>query len=285
MNKSTIIFLINPKSGRSKSFNEKYIAEQLSDFNVLFYSKKKDRTDFIKEKLNEGYKTFVAVGGDGTINEIASVLMNTEANLGIIPAGSGNGLARSLNIPLSFEEAIAIIKDGKTFKMDVGFFNKKPFFCTAGLGFDAQIAFDYDHKKHKRGFWNYFKIVLQNYFKQQYLQVELNGKQTDCFLITFANAPQFGNNAYISPHSKLDDGIIECSMIKPHPKIMSPLIGLRLMNRTIFKSKYYDCLSEKAYHLKDFNQNIAHIDGEPITLDSDEISITLKKQSLNVLIP
>lgn len=284
MKKSTIIFLINPKSGSSKRFNEKDILHQFRDYNVVFYSKKKGRTDFIKEKLSKGCKTFVAVGGDGTINEIASVLIDTDAVLGIIPAGSGNGLARSLNIPLQFKKALDIIKKGQPFKMDVGYFNEKPFFCTAGLGFDAQCAFDYAHKQHNRGFWNYLKIVLLNYFKNHSLSLDLNGKQKSCFLITFANAPQFGNNAYISPISKLDDGIIECSIIKPHPKIAGLFIGIRLMNKTIFKSKYYRSLSEKTYHLTNFNQNIAHIDGEPITLDCDEISITLKKQSLNVLI-
>ena len=285
MDKSTIIFLINPKSGHKRKVNEQIIRESFGEFKVIVYDKINGRDEFIQENIAAGIENFAVAGGDGTVNEVAQVLVNTPAKLGIIPSGSGNGLARSLNIPMDVLKSFEIIKKGKTKKIDVGFLDEKPFFCTAGLGFDAVCAFDFAQGTHSRGLKNYLKVILKNFFKFKPIAVEINDQPGQYFSVTFANAPQYGNDAFISPLSKLDDGIIECSLIHQHPKIYGPLIGYRLLNKSLHHSAYYESISQKHFTVSQISDFRAHIDGEPVRLENSSIKISILEKALNVIIP
>jgi diacylglycerol kinase (ATP) len=284
LKKSTIIFVINPVAGNKKKIDKKKIEDRFAEREVVFIEDLKERELKIKEYINSGVRDFVAVGGDGTVNDVASILVNTPARLGIIPAGSGNGLARDLELPMTFESALDLIKSGNERKIDVGILNNKPFFCTAGIGFDAVCAYDFATKKHGRGLWNYVKIILTNYFSYKPVRLKLNGVESEVFSMTFANARQFGNNAFIAPQARPDDGFIDCAMIVPHPVFFALSIGLSLMNGNLDKSKYYKTQRQKTYSLSDISDRRIHLDGESVVLQEDNINVSILEGALNVIV-
>jgi len=154
---------------------------------------------------HSGFDLIIAVGGDGTVNEVARSLAGTSVPMGIIPRGSGNGLARELGIPMSLKKSVQTLIHGKPKTIDVCAVNKQHYLCTAGLGFDAQVA-DHMAKAHKRGFWRYIQITISESlsFKPFRVKMEVDGKWIDesVFLVTFANARQFGDNAFIAPRAE-----------------------------------------------------------------------------------
>jgi diacylglycerol kinase (ATP) len=284
LKKSTIIFVINPVAGKRKKIDKTKIVDTFADREVIFIEDQNNREEQILEYIQRGVRDFVAVGGDGTVNDVASILMHTPARLGIIAAGSGNGLARDLGLPLAFDEALKVIKIGNEKKIDVGLLNDKPFFCTAGVGFDAVCAYDFATKKHSRGLWNYMKIILDNYFSYTPVHLKLNGEQKEVFSMTFANARQFGNNAYIAPQASPDDGFIDCAMIVPHSGFYGLSIGLSLLNRSLDKSKYYQTKRLKSYSLSNLSDRRVHVDGESVVLEEDCLNVTIEEGALNVII-
>ena len=206
--KEKIIFLVNPNSGTKKKKKipkliKALIDKSIFDFEVRNTLFKGEATQIVTEKLAEGYRYFVAVGGDGTINEIAKALINTDATLAIIPVGSGNGLARHLKIPLKPSRAIKVINKLKVSTIDYGTINNAPFFCTCGVGFDAIIGARFDKSK-QRGLISYIRIAISEFFrfKPEKFTLSINqgeSVQYSAFLVTIANASQYGNNAFIAP--------------------------------------------------------------------------------------
>lgn len=284
LKKSTIIFVINPVAGNKKKIDKKKIVDTFAEREVVFIEDLKERELKINEYIKNGIRDFVAVGGDGTVNDVASILVNTPARLGIIPAGSGNGLARDLGLSMIFEDALDIIKAGNERKIDVGLLNAKPFFCTAGIGFDAVCAYDFATKKHSRGLWNYVKIILTNYFSYKSVRLKLNGSEKEVFSMTFANARQFGNNAFIAPQAKPDDGFIDCAMIEPHSGFFAFSIALSLMRGSLDKSRYYKTDRLKGYTLTDISDRRIHLDGESVVLQEDKINVSILEGALNVIV-
>src|SRR5208283_3527302 len=159
-------------------------------------------TELTKQLVDMNYGRIVAVGGDGTVNEVAKALVDTPTVLGIIPSGSGNGLARFLKIPMRIEDSVYLQNVGKILSIDYGRINNEPFFCTCGVGFDAHIGNKFA-KSANRGFFSYVKETYHAYFHYKPLKytIKIDGEKikTRAFLITVANAGQYGNDAYISP--------------------------------------------------------------------------------------
>lgn len=284
-----VAFVINPKAGVKKKINlEEFITINFNK-NIahdLIVWKNKDDFESIKIKLINGdYTTVVACGGDGTVNQVASVLVNTNIALGILPLGSGNGLARSNGIPMNLIQALQVIEKNHIRKMDSATINGFPFFCTAGVGFDAHIANEFATST-KRGFSTYFKTSLKEYFKYKPNQYKLTidgvSTQTPAFLITIANAGQWGNDVYISPEAELNDGILRVSVLKPFTNIAIPSIGLKLFSKKIHTSSHFISLKGKSIEIN-FNGTLpVHFDGEPIQV-KDKIEIKVLPLSLNVV--
>ena len=240
-------------------------------------------TEIAKQAVLEGIQTVIAIGGDGTANEIGKGLIHSDTALGIVPIGSGNGLARHLKIPLIIEKAIQFALTQPVVKMDVCFLNEIPFFCTAGVGFDALVAHEFSKQK-SRGLKTYAKMALKSFriFKPEVYYLDDQENKT-AFAITFANATQYGNNALISPQSKINDGLIEMVVLKPFPFGAAPVIGVRLFRGTLPNSRYIEMKSSENFSVKSAHDFLIHYDGEPLQLDTNEIRISIRKQSLNVI--
>ena len=289
MSKQDILFVINPNSGRDRK--KTHLLRKIdtllaiNKFNPIVHFTK--RTDHAKELINEylakGVKEFVAVGGDGTINEIGSQLLYKDAVLNIISKGSGNGLARHLGIYDNDETAIKRINTGRIKEIDAGSINDIPFLCVAGLGFDAYGAQQFSLKKG-RGLRNYIKVGIHSFFKYEPLEIEFKSRPYAVFSISFGNASQFGNNAYITPSADISDGILDCCLVKKHPKIHSMQLLYQLFNKKIHESKFVEYYKGTLFELTTKEPALIHFDGESKLLESRNVKIEVLKKALKIRI-
>jgi len=286
-----ILFVINPVSGNtSKDYIPNLIKQK---FNVNEYDVKVITTQFageatqlVKQYVNKEYKKVVAVGGDGTVNEVASAIVETDAILGIVPLGSGNGLARHLKIPLKPQKALNLIKEGNHIKIDYGKINDRKFFCTTGVGFDAHIGHVFS-KLEGRGFGNYLKATVSEFrrYQPKRYEISMNGTtiMRDAFLITFANASQYGNNAHIAPKADIKDGKLEVAIMRSFPLITAPGIGARLFLKNIDKSVYLETYQCKSIIVKRKVPGVIHYDGEPEEMN-EVLNIKVIPDGLNIFV-
>jgi len=231
------------------------------------------------------FEMVVAVGGDGTVNEIASAIVGTGTQLGIIPFGSGNGLARFLGIPMDTVKAIKTLTTGRVEAIDSATLNGRPFFNMAGMGFDAHIAEVFSHDK-KRGFITYIKSAFEEIrkYKPELYRVEIDGKmmEREAFMLSFANSSQYGNNAHISPDASVQDGLIDVCVIKQFPFWRLIEMGIRMMTKTTNKSSYLEIFRGKHVNVKRIASGPVHLDGEPHT-EGAEMIIDVIPASLQVI--
>lgn len=240
-----------------------------------------------EEAAGNDFYGVLAVGGDGTVNEVASALRDTQTALGIIPCGSGNGLARHLQIPLSPEDAISVIKADNIVPLDYCTANGMPFFCTCGFGFDAQVSGKFA-KGNKRGPIGYFKSALSEYLRyrpQRYKITTPHGVLSEkSFLIACGNASQYGNNAYITPNASMQDGLIDVTVILPITPLDTALLGLLLFSRHIDQDTNIISFRTPALTIERESSGIIHLDGEPTNMP-ESISIECHPASLRVFTP
>jgi len=266
-----VAFIINPKAGVKKKIDlEAFIVDNFPNtikYDIIVWKNKDDFASIKHQILNNHYTIAVACGGDGTVNQVAASVVNTPIALGILPLGSGNGLARSNNIPMDLKQALSVIAKGNTKTIDSGLVNGIPFFCTAGIGFDALIA-DKFASSTKRGFSTYFKTTIKEYFsyKPNSYQITVDGinKNTQAFLITVANAGQWGNDVYIAPNAKIDDGILHISILKPFSNLAIPGVATKLLSKKIYQSNYFESMDGKHIEINFDGELPAHYDGEPL---------------------
>lgn len=292
MTSKEYIIIINPISGK-KGKNK--ISQKIEYFfnytkiphKIIFTKFKGEAPIIVKKYLNKGHDTFIAVGGDGTVNEIAKALVNTGAKLGIIPKGSGNGLARDLKIPLKLDAALINIKNFNIKSIDYGMINNNYFFCTSGVGFDAHIGKVFSEAS-KRGFFTYLKLTIKEFLKYQAQSYKLkfDGKEISrkAFLVTIANASQYGNNATIAPKANISDGKFNIVILKPFKLFSAAIIGLRLFNNTINKSKFSETFTCKNLVIEREKSDIIHFDGEPL-IEDNILKINIFNNGLNVITP
>ena len=241
-------------------------------------------TELALKATSAGFDLVVAVGGDGTVNETAQGLIGTRIPMGIIPVGSGNGLARELGISMSMRKSSHALLNGTDLQIDVCRMNQQRFLCTSGIGFDARIA-DLMSKASSRGLQRYIQLVIKQsiVYKPINVKMKIDGKPINqaAFLITFANASQFGNNAFIAPAASMSDGLIDVVVVKPFSKIWMPVFAVSLFARFIHKLPFVDCYKAKKIELEWTDTSIFHFDGEPgqltlpatITLDPQKIFV------------
>ena len=291
MSKKKIVFIINPKAGAKSKVNvadiiKSTISGEL-DYEIIYWEHLAQWPEIKTKILTNNYDIAVAVGGDGTVNQLARTLINTNISLAILPKGSGNGLARHLTIPLETKKAVELLTNGKEISIDSGFINDEAFFCTSGIGFDAHIGTLFAENK-TRGFFTYLKMTLSELIKyqsQEYL-LTLNGMQIKrkAFLITFANASQYGNNVYIAPKADIKDGMIDICILKPFKFWDVPGIGWRLFNKTAHRSSFIEMHKASAVEIIRSAEGPIHFDGEPLTMGA-KIQIEIKPASLKVIVP
>jgi diacylglycerol kinase (ATP) len=284
-----VLFIINPNAGKKRASEIiKLIHDKFSEncFFEIAVWEDKDNFNPVKEKIFSGkFNVAVAVGGDGTVNRVAKTIVNTEIALGIIPVGSGNGLARTLGVSIKPEEAIKQIEKGKAYKIDSGQINGIPFFCTSGLGFDARIG-QLFASSQKRGLSSYTKIVLKELFsyKSQKYIFAMNGEVfvRKAFLITVANAGQYGNDFYIAPQAKVNDGIFHVAILKPFSFFSVFGVFFKIIRKKAHQSKYIETFTASNLKITRAEKESVHFDGEPKMLE-EEINFSIFPDSLNIV--
>lgn len=294
MEKEKIAFIINPISGRKqKGKIEDIILKglNLERYNPTFHYTlyRQHASELVYQLAGEGYSKIVAVGGDGTVNEVAGVVSELDITLGILPTGSGNGLARHLGISTKFSKALEILNKSKTKAIDVGNINDTWFFCTCGVGFDAHVGHKFS-KVNKRGFISYILTVIREYrqYKPKKYKFKIDGKfyVRRALLITVANASQYGNNAYIAPNARIDDGLFDVGILRPFPKLKAIFLGVMLFNKSIEYSKYHETIrGKKITFMKAKKNYVFHYDGEPKKFKKGKIRIRMFPKNLKVIVP
>ena len=290
-----IAFIINPVSGSKDTQNNKRklpkIIMQLLDQeqwlpNIAFTEYAGHAVELANQYARMGFDAVVAVGGDGTVNEVARGLRGTKTALGIIPMGSGNGFARHLNIPVRVNRAIEILNHSEPILVDYGLANDRMFVSTCGTGFDAVVA-DNFAASSKRGFMTYLQNVLKEAFSYQPQTYHIVGDGLDvthkAFLITFANANQWGYEALIAPKASIQDGKMDIMLMSENAILGSAGLALRLFTGHIDDSHFMDTLRAKEITLEREEKAPFHIDGDPVDMEKD-IHIRIVEDGLHVLV-
>ena len=291
--KHKIIFIVNPISGHHNKSHfpnlvENYIDKNKYDYTIVFTEYANHATELTMKAIDDGYEYIAAVGGDGTINEVAKCMIGKEQTLIIIPLGSGNGLARHLGLPFKVEKLIKeVINNGKKYKIDTATMNGVPFISIAGIGFDAMIA-DYFAKDENRGFLTYAKLITEkypNYRQKEYTLILDDNKTIECkpFFVTFANSSQFGYNAEISPKASVQDGLLDVCIFKKPNILEVPIVATYFLAKQIDKSNFIDIHKAKKIQVFRKVDEVANVDGEPVEMSKD-IIVEIKPLSLNILL-
>lgn len=287
-----IMLVINPISGTGNKKEvapavEQRVSELGLDLDVRLTGGRGDATRFAREASDAGYYGVIACGGDGTVNETATALCGSRTALGIIPAGSGNGLARHLGIPVDLGAALDIICSRNIVASDYGTVNDTPFFCTFGMGFDAAVSHRFA-RQSRRGLLSYIKSALSEYiqYRPQTYTLSANGKllTEKAFLVAVCNASQWGNNAYIAPEASLTDGLLDITVVHSGSPIDAAVMGMDIFTGLINKNTMVHCFRAPAVVIYRSKEGEAHIDGEPMMLP-DIIDIKCHRGALRIFTP
>ena len=292
--KKKIIFIVNPKAGITPK--SKVIIELLagnifpsSRFiqEVVFTERVGHATELARDAVAREFDIVVASGGDGTINEVACAMVNTGIPMGILPAGSGNGLARCLGISMSYALALRTIIRGKTKLMDVASVNDKLFTSIAGIGFDAFVAKKFADKAI-RGMLSYMQIILQEFrhYKPVRYNLTIDGKNIEklALMIVFANSDQFGFNTRIAPDAKVDDGLLDVCVLRKMPVSKLLSVGYHSLRGTLAETGFIEYYKGKEISINNIDDPLMNIDGEPKIVNSP-LNISIKPLSLCVIVP
>lgn len=290
--KRKIIFVYNPISGSHKLLPvvpiiEKFINNDIYDYEIINTQHKGHATEIAREYAARRYDAVIAVGGDGTVNEVGCGLIGSDTALGIIPCGSGNGLARHLGIPIDPFKAVKWLDKSIFTDIDYGTMNGQPFFCTCGVGFDAKVS-DSFSKAGTRGVLTYLESIMKEiatYHNETYkLSFDNSSETFEAFFITCANADQWGNNAFIAPTASLQDGLLDVIAAHPFNVVDAPLIAFQLFNRQIDKNPKVSVRKCNGVTITREKEGPAHYDGDPVIMGR-EIRIEIVPSGLKVLIP
>lgn len=290
--KRKYLTIINPNSGTSRKTSilelaYNILSENGSELYFVYTNEQGHVAQIIDDVATQGFDVVIGVGGDGTINEVADAVRPTDMTMGIIPMGSGNGLARSLDIPMDPEAALEVIRKGYIKRIDCCEANGVPFFVTFGVGFDAQVTASYDQKSF-RGPLSYVLSTVDQFIKHKssLYRLHLNGEviEQKAFLVTCANADQYGNNAIIAPEAELDDGLFDVVVIRNMSLLKAPQVAINLFTKNINESASIDIYRTDHLIIEREEADYAQVDGELLELGR-RIEITIQKQQLPILVP
>ena len=288
--KKRIVFVVNPISGtQGKKAILKWIDERLDrsiyDYSIVKTEYAGHASQIAAVAVQDKVDVVVAIGGDGTINEIARSLVHTDTALGIIPCGSGNGLARHLRIPMEPKAAIDILNQGNNVCIDYGKINNIPFFCTCGVGFDAFVSLKFADSG-KRGLLTYLENTLHEsltYQPETYvIENEEGTVKYKAFLIACGNASQYGNNAYITPHASLTDGLMDITIMEPFTVLDVPSLSFQLFNKTLDQNSRIKTMRAKKIKIHRQHDGVMHFDGDPL-MAGKELDVEIIPAGLYVI--
>lgn len=291
MDKKKILFIVNPISGNGKKLPlyqaiRSTIDREKFDISIQRTKYAGHASEMTQKAVEEGFDIVVAVGGDGTVNEVARSLVHTSTALGIIPCGSGNGLARHLHIPLNGRKALKVINEAVVECLDYGRIDGRPFFCTCGMGYDADVSMEFANAG-TRGLKTYVqKGVVEGlkYKPKPYtIENEDDTKQYKAFLIACANASQYGNNAYIAPLASMKDGLLDIIIMEPFNKIMAPKVALQLFRKTLLHNSHIRNFQARKIRITRPEEGPIHCDGDPF-MAGREIVVEIIPQGLNAVV-
>ena len=288
----SVLLIINPISGTNSKHGlrdliEKRVKAMGHTIETSLTNGPGNATEIARNAAKSNFDIVLACGGDGTVNEVAAGLVGSNVALAILPNGSGNGLARHIDIPIDPIIALDTLKKGRVVNCDYCTANGIPFFCTFGLGFDAAVSHRFA-AGHKRGLIAYLKSALDEFVRftpERYnLSIADRSLNVDAFLIACCNASQYGNNAYIAPHASITDGLLDITIVHSGNPVSQALVGVELLAGSISQGGLIDTFRANSIKISRSTSGIAHIDGEPIELPAD-IEIVCHPGGLKIIAP
>lgn len=291
-NKKQILFIVNPISGSNQKEDlHQLIKDNLDHDKFSFDFVKTEYRGHAVELSRQASQAkvdyIIACGGDGTVNEVAEPLVHTDSIMGIIPNGSGNGFAMYIGMGRNSKKAIQILNEAKAHSIDTCVVNDTFFLNLAGVGFDAQIAYEIDNG-NKRGFQLYFNTISKQIlkFKAQTFNIRTDQKTNEgkYTIVAVANAAMYGYNFTIAPKAELSDGLLDIVMIKEAGLAKTLLSSWRMLNKSLHKSKLVEIVKSKEAFIVTNKPSYYHIDGESRKFDS-ELHFKVIPASLNMLFP
>ncbi len=286
-----ILFIINPIAGTRSKKDIPSLIKSILKGKVEYKIKETNYSGHASVIVNENlglFDVFVAVGGDGTVNEVGTALLGTKGVLGIIPLGSGNGLARHLGVPLKVKSAIEFFLDNNQVqRIDTCLVNEQPYLMTSGIGFEAKLTQIFSEDKG-RGLYTYIKSGIKcfrNYKSSKYsVEIDGNIQNLNVFTLSVANTSQYGNNTFINPLSDVQDGLLDVCILKPVQVIHSLDVLRKIFTRKLHESRYYEMVRAKKVVITSKTEGY-HFDGEYIKSEDDKLVFEINPASLNVLVP
>ena len=287
-----ILAIINPISGtgnkdRMPRLIDTVVDHDKCDVHIEFTRYPGHARELAGQAAADGTDIVVAIGGDGTVNEVASALCGTSTALAIVPSGSGNGLARHLRVPVNASRALQVLDNGRLLKLDYCTANGRPFFCVCGMGFDATVSQKFANEG-TRGFITYVKTAITEYikYKPQHYRINIDGNELDdnAFVVACCNAAQYGNNAYIAPRATMQDGLVDITVMHEFNLADGPLIGARLFTGTLNQDRHVSIFRGRHVVIERDNPGIMHLDGEPLEMPA-RVEIESVPGGINILVP
>ena len=291
MDKIRILFIANPISGTHDKQPiidslPRFLSEERFAWDVAWTDHRGHAAELAEEAAREGIDVCAAIGGDGTVNEVARSLCHTNTALAIIPMGSGNGLARHIQIPMNPDGALKVLARCDIKALDYGLINDIPFFCTCGMGFDAFISEKFAGSG-KRGLLTYIENTLKEglKYKPDTYEITIDGERQvyKAFLISCANASQYGNNVYIAPQASMSDGLLDVTIMEPFNVLEAPQIVMQMLNKTLDTNSRIKTFQCRSLHVHRAQPGVIHYDGDPAEAGTD-IDIRLVPQGLRVVV-
>ena len=226
-------------------------------------------TSLAREAVEKGYYGILACGGDGTVNETASGVCGSEVAMGVIPLGSGNGLARHLGVPMTIRGAMKVVAEDRVIEADYATVNDRPFFCTFGVGFDAEVTEKFN-RRPGRGLNNYIRTVLEEYFryKAETYTIIANGRKIteEALIVAVCNASQYGNNAYIAPHASIKDGLLDVTVVHHGNFLEDAFTAIDVLSGMADNSQSFTTFRARDLRIIRNADGAVHFDGEPASM-------------------
>ena len=291
MGKTRLLFIANPISGtRDKgpiiNSLSSFLDADRFEWQVEWTDHRGHAAELAQQAAHNEVDVCVAIGGDGTVNEVARSLRHTNTALAIIPMGSGNGLARHLAIPMDPDGALRVLSRCEIKALDYGVINDIPFFCTCGMGFDAFLSEKFAGSG-KRGLRTYVEKALQgglSYEPETYeLIIDGQTETHNAFLIACGNASQYGNNFYIAPQASMSDGLLDVTIIEPMNVLGAPQLVMQMLNKTLDTNSHVHTFQCTSLHVHRSQPGVIHYDGEPAEA-GENIDIHLVPKGLRVVV-
>lgn len=285
--KDRALFILNPTAGVQpvNFLVSKDLARRKKELKCLKTLTIDDTGYMIKDNL-DNHNIFIAAGGDGTVHTVASELVGSDKILGVLPLGSGNGFAKEFGFRMNIRSLLSNIEKGESMDIDVIEINDKLCLNVAGIGLDSFVAHSFNELK-LRGFLPYVWLTMKTFLQLRpfHVTIRCEGEiivNEELFVLTIANTRQFGNNAFIAPEARPNDGKLDIVLIRPFPKVLGTLFIIRLFTKRINKSRYVRHITTEKEIVIETSENRFHIDGEPLTING-KVVVKIKKEVLKVL--